>query len=112
MGLAVWRRSRYDDDLRDKRNLVSSEGIVALAEHMRALPEDDERLPLFDRLWRHGEQIEVRQQAAYEMGRFRFYNPTAELDPFVDDMLRLAIADDAERAHFGGPQVPGDDPFN
>jgi hypothetical protein len=112
MGLAAWRRGRYDDDLRDKRNLTSSEGIVALAEYVRSLPDEDERLTQLDRMWRHGEQIEVRQQAAYEMGRFRFFNPTAELDAFLDDMVELALKDDVERAHFGGKQVQGDDPFN
>jgi hypothetical protein len=34
------------------------------------------------------------------------------LDAFVDDMVQLALADDAERAHFGYKQPPGDDPFN
>jgi len=110
--LAAWRRQRYDDDLRDKRNLVSAEGILALAAYIQTLPKDDARLLRLDHLWRRGEQIEVRQQAAYEIGRFRFFNPTTETDAFMDDILQLALADDSERGHFGFKQPAGDDPFN
>ncbi|HRA46614.1 MAG TPA: hypothetical protein PK819_00930 [Thermomicrobiales bacterium] len=110
--LAAWRRQRYDDDLRDKRNLVSAEGILALAAYIKTLPKDDARLLRLDHLWRRGEQIEVRQQAAYEIGRFRFFNPAAEFDTFLDDVIVLAEADISEGSRFGGRQVPGDEPWN
>jgi hypothetical protein len=109
--LADWRRMRFQDDLRDPRNLRSAEGIEALAAHVRSLPKVDARLKELERLWRRGEQIEVGQQAAYEIGRFRFFIPDTELDAFVDEIVDLARADANEHGQFGGKQVPGDDPW-
>lgn len=109
--IADWRRMRYQDDLRDARNLVSAEAIEELREYIRALPDDDARLIELDRLWRRGEQVEVRQQAAYEIGRFRFFTPETELDAFVDEIVDLARADANEHGQFGGKQVPGDNPW-
>src|SRR5687768_722879 len=74
-GLGQWRRTRYQDDLRDPRNLVSAEGIDELAAYVRTLPDDDPRVTELDRLMRVGEQLEVGQQSAYEIGRFRFFIP-------------------------------------
>ena len=109
--IADWRRMRYQDDLRDARNLVSAEAIEALAAYIRSLPENDARVAELDRLWRRGEQVEVGQQAAYEIGRFRFFIPDTELDAFVDEMVDLARADANEHGQFGGRQVPGDSPW-
>ena len=109
--IADWRRRRYQDDLRDERNLRSAEGIEELGRYVRGLADDDERIVDLERLWRQGEQIEVGQQAAYEIGRFRFFVPETELDAFVDQMTDLARADANERGRFGGPQVPGDEPW-
>lgn len=109
--LADWRRMRYQDDLRDARNLQSAEGIEELSRFIRALPDEDERIIELDRLWRRGEHIEVGQQAAYEIGRFRFFVADTELDAFVDQMVDLARADANEFGEFGGKQVPGDEPW-
>ena len=109
--LAAWRRMRYQDDLRDARNLRSADAIEELGRYIAALPDSDARIKELDRLWRRGEQIEVGQQAAYEIGRFRFFVPETELDAFVDQMVDLARADANEHGRFGGPQVPGDDPW-
>jgi hypothetical protein len=109
--LADWRRMRFQDDLRDPRNLRSAEGIEMLAAHIRSLPKTDARVKELDRLCRRGEQIEVGQQAAYEIGRFRFFIPDTELDAFVDEIVDLARADANERGRFGGKQVPGDEPW-
>ena len=106
--LADWRRTRFQDDLRDRRNLVSADGIADLADYIKSLPSDDEAIVELDRLWRVGEQIEVGQQAAYEIGRFRFFISDTELSSFVDQIVELARADFTERGRFGGPQVPGD----
>ena len=110
-GLADWRRSRYQDDLRDPRNLVSADGIDALASHVRTLANDDARVAELDRLMRVGEQLEVGQKASYEIGRFRFFAPETELDAFVDLIVDLARFDRNERGHFGGRMAPGDDPW-
>jgi hypothetical protein len=109
--LADWRRVRYQDDLRDARNLRSADGIEELAAHIRLLPDDDPRLVELNRLWRRGDQVEVGQQAAYEIGRFRFFIPDTELDPFLSEMVDLALTDANEHGRFGGKQVPGDEPW-
>ena len=110
-GLAQWRRTRYQDDLRDPRNLVSADGIEELAALIRTLSDDDPRIIELDRLMRVGEYVEVGQQSAYEIGRFRFFIPDTELDPFIDQIVDLARADRNERGHFGGKMAPGDDPW-
>jgi hypothetical protein len=109
--LADWRRMRYQDDLRDTRNLRSAEGIEALAAYIRALPENDARMTELNRLWRRGEHVEVGQQAAYEIGRFRFFLPETELDAFLDEVVDLARSDANEHGQFGGAQAPGDNPW-
>jgi hypothetical protein len=110
-GLAGWRRARYQDDLHDPRNLISAAGIDELAAFVGSLPDDDPRVIELDRLLRVGEQVEVGQQAAYEIGRFRFFIPETELDTFLDQIVDLARADRNERGHFGGKMAPGDDPW-
>lgn len=78
---------------------------------MKALPEDDGRILELERLWRHGEQIEVGQQGAYEMGRFRFFAEDVDMEQFLDQVVSLAQSDAGERGRFGGQQVPGDEPW-
>ena len=102
---------RYQDDLRDTRNLRSAEGIEALAAYIRALADNDARMTELNRLWRRGEQVEVGQQAAYEIGRFRFFLPETELDAFLDEVVDLARSDANEHGQFGGQQAPGDNPW-
>ena len=110
-GLAEWRRSRYQDDLRDPRNLISADGIEELASYVRTLPDDDPRVLELDRLMRVGESVEIGQKTSYEVGRFRFFTRETELDPFVDHIVELARFDRNERGHFGGRMAPGDDPW-
>jgi hypothetical protein len=110
-GLADWRRARYNDDLRDARNLRSAAGLDELAAFVLALPADDARLQHLRRLCIRGEVFEPGQQLSYEAGRFRFYAPDATLDGFVDRMVELAEADAGEHGRFGGLQVPGDEPW-
>jgi hypothetical protein len=108
-GIADWRRARYQDDLRDTRNLRSADAILVFRDFFRSLPDDDIRVVMLERLWLRGEQLEVRQQAAYELGRFQFFSDTATNEGFLDQIVELAKADDVERSHFGGRQVEGDD---
>lgn len=109
--LAGWRRARFNDDLRDARNLRSADGLDELAVFIESLPLDDDRLHRLRTLCLHGEVFEAGQQLAYEMGRFRFYTADATLDGFLDRMVELAEADAGEHGRFGGKQVPGDDPW-
>ena len=108
--LAGWRRQRYQDDLRDPRNLRSADAIEDLARFVRDLPEADERLTELDRLWRRGEQIEVGQQAAYEIGRFQFFESDTEPEQFIDFVITLARADMASRAASAGHRCPAMNP--
>jgi hypothetical protein len=47
----------------------------------------------------------------HELGRFRFHDPDVSIAGFVDRMVELAELDHSERGHYGGPQVPGDNPW-
>jgi len=109
--IADWRRSRYQDDLRDPRNLVSASGLDELAAWVMALPDDDPRIATLSKYASEGEFFVPGQQALYELGRFRFFSPDTEFDAFLDQLAELAVADHVERGHFGGKQVPGDEPW-
>lgn len=109
--VAEWRRSRYQDDLRDPRNLVSANGLDALAVWVQTLPDDDARVTKLARYASVGTSFTPGQQALYEIGRFRFFQPETEFDIFLEQLAQLAEADHAEHGHFGGRQVPGDEPW-
>ena len=51
------------------------------------------------------------QQVLYEIGRFGFFQPDTEFDAFLNQIAELSEADHTERGHFGGRQVPGDEPW-
>ena len=109
--VADWRRRRYDDDLRDTRNLRSADSLLEFATFIEHLPEDDPRLIRLGQLCLRGELFEPTQRVAYEVGRFRFYTEEATLDGFLTNLVGLAEADVGEHGRFGGPQVPGDEPW-
>lgn len=109
--VADWRRGRYQDDLRDPRNLVSASGLDGLADWVLDLPEDDPRLETLSKYASAGESFVPGQQALYEIGRFRFFTPDTEFDAFLDQLAQLAEADHTERGRFGGKQVAGDEPW-
>lgn len=109
--VADWRRSRFQDDLRDQRNLVSAAGLDELATWVVTLPEDDPRIERIARVASVGSSFTPGQQALYEIGRFRFFTPDTEFDTFLDHIADLCEADHVERGNFGGRQVPGDEPW-
>jgi hypothetical protein len=109
--VANWRRSRYQDDLRDQRNLVSAAGLDELARWVMLLPEDDPRIATLARYASVGASFTPGQQALYEIGRFRFFQPETEFDSFLDQLAHLAETDHHEHGHFGGRQAPGDEPW-
>jgi len=109
--VAGWRRSRYRDDLRDQRNLVSAAGLDALADWVLRLPKDDPRLATLSRNAAVGASFTPGQQTLYEIGRFRFFQPETEFDAFLDQLALLSEADHVERGQFGGRQAPGDEPW-
>lgn len=109
--VASWRRRRYRDDLRDQRNLQSAAALEQLADYVQQLPADNETLTQLAALTIEGGEFLPGQQAAYEIGRFRFYNQEATFDGFLAQLVELARADRGEHGRFGGPQVPGDNPW-
>lgn len=109
--IAGWRRQRAQEYDRDDRNVRTADALDALAEHIRALPDDDPRLAHLARLTLRGDVFEPGQQLHYEIGRFRFHHPEATVESFFDMMIELARTDANEHGHFGGPQVPGDEPW-
>ena len=109
--VAEWRRRRYDDDLRDKRNLRSADALEEFAAFIESLSADDDRLARLGQICMRGEAFEPTQQVAYELGRFRFYTEEATLDGFLTHLVGLAEADSREHGRFGGLQAPGDNPW-
>lgn len=109
--LAAWRRARYDDDLRDRRNLAAADAIDELRAHIQALPADDPRLVELERTMMPSGYLQPGQQTALEISRLRFFTPETELDAFLTHVVDIAQADFNERGQFGGPQVPGDEPW-
>src|SRR4249920_2257272 len=95
--IADWRRSRYQDDLRDPRNLVSASGLDGFATWIMTVPEDDPRIAQLAKYASEGESFTPGQQALYEIGRFRFFMPDTEFDAFLDQLADLAAADHHER---------------
>lgn len=109
--IAGWRRSRYQDDLRDPRNLVSASGLDEFAAWIMTVPNDDPRIELLAKYASEGESFTPGQQVLYEIGRFRFFSPDTEFETFLDQLADLAAVDHNEHGHFGGKQVPGDEPW-
>ena len=109
--IAAWRRSRYQDDLRDPRNLISATGLDEFAAWIMTLPGDDARLATLSQFASEGNSFTPGQQTLYEIGRFRFFTPSTEFDSFLGYLADLAEADHRERGRFGGKQAPGDEPW-
>ena len=109
--LAAWRRLKYDDDLRDSRNLRAADGILAFAEFVETVPADDPRLRELERVALLGEQFTPGQQTAYALGLFHFHDAETTMDGFLTYITDLAQRDAGEAGRFGGTQVPGDEPW-
>ncbi|MGH2560584.1 MAG: hypothetical protein ACRDJH_16090 [Thermomicrobiales bacterium] len=109
--IAIWRRQRVNDDLRDARNLRSASALESLAGFVLDLPEDDPRLQRLAKLAFEGELFVPGQQTAYEIGRFHFFSDEASFDGFLDNLVELAALDRNEHGRFGGKQAPGDEPW-
>jgi hypothetical protein len=108
---AAWRRRKAEEYDRDERNLRTAAALDALADHVLGLPADDPRLFELQRLAGTGDEFTPDQRVLYELGRFRFHQPDTGLEPFLDTLVTLAIADRGEAGHFGGRLPEGDDPW-
>ncbi len=109
--IADWRRQRAREYDRDLRNVRTADGLDELADDIDALPADDPHLVRLSQLGLRGERFEPGQQLHYEVGRFRFHNADVTTDGFLTTMVELAEIDMREQGEFGGPQVPGDEPW-
>lgn len=110
-GIAGWRRQRAEEYDRDARNLRSAAGLDELADHVLALPAEDERVRRLAQLAMEGDSFVPGQQTAHEIARFRFFHDSASFDAFLDRMVELAVADRGEMGRFGGRLPEGDDPW-
>lgn len=108
---AAWRRRKADEYDRDERNLRTAGALDELAVYVRSLPADDARLVELHRLAGSGDDFQPDQRVLYELGRFRFHHPETGLDPFLDTLVELALADRGEMGRFGGRLPEGDDPW-
>lgn len=109
--VAAWRRRKAEEYDRDARNLRSAAGLEDLADHVLGLAADDPRLRELARVAGEGGAFRPDQRVIYEAGRFRFHHAEAGLDPFLDTLVELAIADRGEQGRFGGRLPEGDDPW-
>ncbi len=109
--ISDWRRQRFNDDLRDPRNLQSADALLELSLFIDQLPLDDDRFVSLAALTTTGGQFIPGQQLSYEIGRYHFHDTTMSHDAFLGVMVLLAERDAGEQGRFGGPQAPGDNPW-
>lgn len=109
-----WRRDRVRHDpglATDQRQRRSAAGLDELAAYVERLPADDARLRTLQRLAFSGATFDPGASLLTELGRFRFFDPAESTEVFLDRMVELAAFDRREQGEFGGPQVPGDEPW-
>jgi hypothetical protein len=115
--IAEWRAEREFQDMLGlgpeaaMRSRRSAEGLRELANHIAGLPDDDERLQRLRELAFAGGEFDPGPTLLNELGRFRFHEAEQTVESFVERMVECAEQDASEIAMFGGPQVPGDNPF-
>lgn len=115
--IAQWRSERGQQDMLGlgpeaaRRSQRSADGLRALASHLRALPEDDARIAQLTTLAFSGGTFDPGASLLTELGRFRFHDAEQSIEGFVDWMVSLAEDDASEQGEFGGPQLPGDNPW-
>ena len=115
--IAAWRREREFQDMMGlgpeaaARSRRSAEGLDALAAYVRSLPDDDARLERLRRAAFRGEVFDPGATLLTELGRFRFHDPDAPVEAFLDRMAEWAEQDEREMGEWGGPQIAGDNPW-
>lgn len=118
MEIAAWRNEREQQDMMGlgpeaaRRSRRSASGLRELAEFIRALDGDDERIMKLRTLAFSGEMFDPGAGLLNELGRFRFHDEETTLEGFLAFMVELAEEDAVEQGRWGGPQVPGDDPWS
>lgn len=110
-GISRWRRARYNDDLRDVRNLRAAAALEEFADYVEHLTGDDPRILRLGQIAMDGALFAPGQQASYAIGLFRFHSDEATAEGFLETVVALAEADRQEHGDFGGRQVEGDAPW-
>ena len=116
--IAVWRDERELQDMiglgpeAAVRSRRSAQGLRELAAYFDAMPEDDARIGELMRLAFAGEYFDPGASLLNELGRFRFHDPEQPVEQFVDFMVKLADQDRKDMGQWGGPQLPGDNPWS
>lgn len=115
--IAEWRREREHQDMMGlgpevaQRSRRSADGLKELADHVASLPDDDSHIASLRNLAFSGGEFDPGPTLLNELGRFRFHDANQGVEWFVGKMVEFAEQDASENALFGGPQVPGDNPW-
>lgn len=115
--IAEWRAEREFQDMMGlgpeaaQRSRRSAEGLRELANYIASLPDDEARLAKLRETAFAGGEFDPGPMLLNELGRFRFHEADQTVEAFVDRMVEWAEQDASEVAMFGGPQLPGDNPF-
>ena len=115
--IAEWRAEREHQDMMGlgaeaaQRSRQSAEGLRELANYVAERPDDDEHIVALRKLAFSGGEFDPGPTMLNELGRFRFHDPEQTVASFLAKMVEYAEQDVSENALFGGPQVPGDNPW-
>lgn len=115
--IAEWRAEREHQDMLGlgpeaaQRSRRSAAGLRELANYIAGLPDDNASVVKLRELAFSGGEFDPGPILLTELGRFRFHDPDQRIDAFVERMVEYAEQDASENALFGGPQVPGDNPW-
>ncbi|CAN5838885.1 hypothetical protein BH20CHL2_BH20CHL2_09130 [soil metagenome] len=115
--IAEWRTEREHQDMiglgpeAARRSRRSAEGLRELADHVAGLADEDDNIAALRKLAFSGGAFDPGPIMLNELGRFRFHEAAQTVESFVSKMVEYAEQDASEHAQFGGPQVPGDNPF-
>lgn len=95
-----------------QRSDRSAAGLRELAAFIRTLSDGDSSIEQLTRLAFSGPTFDPGASLLNELGRFRFHDPKTPLDQFLQFMITLAGQDADEQSRWGGPQIPGDNPWS
>ena len=115
--IAEWRAEREHQDMLGlgpeaaMRSRRSAAGLRELADYIAGLPGDHEAIVRLRELAFSGGGFDPGPALLNELGRFRFHEPEQTVETFLRKMVEFAEQDASDIAMFGGPQVPGDNPW-
>ena len=93
-GQAAWRSSIAAEYPEDRRNAQASDALDRLADYIRGLPDDDERLVNIGHMAFMDGMFDPGPDASREIGRFGFNGPPPsadEVDQYVTELGSLVL---------------------